>query len=533
MVVNGWRTVTQGDLASLITPEEYDNILHLLKCLDPHYHTLLEALDHDITTILQLDCLTSRGSFRDYILHHYGTPYHTWDMPGNKAKYYRILIEQARHAIFSLKDRIALSTICEKYDYDLDNDNIIRDIQEQGIPYTTGTLRNICRNKTVPTLNTESCVILDFTTEDNQLSTVNVQDKSVTYKVNICRDWIHMTIPLPYYMRLCTGKIARPIIQRDKDTEALYVRVCYEIPEMVMTTTKDTTGVLSCDIGIVKPFSAVITYEDGSYTTELAPSKEAIRLRHKMSVLEKESNLIWIKASHNEKLLSRKEDKYLRRHTEDQYEQRHHIRHTISLLKEHYSWVIARDICSHAITHGVNTIKMEDLAWLDSTAGKWAFSDLLTKLLQVAELYGITILLVNAHDSSHTDPFTKQRVHPNEKREVATSAGVLDRDNCAALELGTRYGRGVTKSKIRDRDKKNKRVLIPGKTRDKHHSTPKRPKLPRRKILHKRIVKKNISVSYCDCIPGVSITVASSGAASPRVLHNPTSTGIMNNISTL
>lgn len=172
---------------------------------------------------------------------------------------------------------------------------------------------------------------------------------------------------------------------------------------------------------------------------------------------------------------------------------------------------------------------MEDLKWLDSKAGKWSFSDVLSKIVEVAQLYGITVLLVNAKNTSHTDPFTKERINPNSQRKVRTQAGVLDRDNCAALEIGTRRGRGIRKSKISDKRKKNERTIVPGKTRDKHHSTPKRPKLTRRKTAYKLMKKKNLSSSDFTYDSGVSIAVASSDAVSPSTLHIPTSCGIVIN----
>lgn len=282
--MNGWRTLSRYDISPLITQQQYNSILLLMESLDSYLYELMSTVSDDIDEILTLKELESRGKFRDYILKNYGNPCARWDnIEGSKAKYYRILIEQVRQSVLSLKDRISISRICEKHGYNI-TDELIADIQKEGITYSTGLLRNICRNKSVPCLNTNILTILDFTVEDNQISSVEVVENSVIYKVRIFKDWITIEFPLPPSMRFFTGKFARPIIQRDKETGELFLRVCYEIPEVVMTTSKDNTGVLSCDIGIVKPFSAVITYEDGSYTAELSPSKEAMSLRKQLRI---------------------------------------------------------------------------------------------------------------------------------------------------------------------------------------------------------------------------------------------------------
>lgn len=101
----------------------------------------------------------------------------------------------------------------------------------------------------------------------------------------------------------------------------------------------------------------------------------------------------------------------------------------------------------------------------------------------------------------------------------------MDRDYCAGLELGTRRGRGIKKSKIVDRDKKKQRTLIAGKTRDKHHSTPKRPRVIRRKTTYKLIKKQKADMTDFNNNSGVSITVASSGIVSMNALCLPVFTG--------
>ena len=87
--------------------------------------------------------------------------------------------------------------------------------------------------------------------------------------------------------------------------------------------------------------------------------------------------------------------------------------------------------------------------------------------------------------------------------------------------MGTRKGRGIKKSKIVDKSKKKERVLKRGRTRDKHCSTPKRPRVLRRTTCHKLMKKRNVSLSDFENTTGASIAVMSSGIVSNNVLCLP------------
>lgn len=405
--MNKWRTLKVEELHNYVSQDNYDTIDTLISDLDKEFKELLVKINDDLHEIKNLDCLTSAGNFRDYILQKYGKPYMQWDhIEGYKSKYYRIIIEQARQAVLSLKDRINISEICEKYNYNIDNNKIIEELNDKNIPYTEGILRNICRTRNTPTFNTDVDFIFNCTAEDRNISTVDYKDNVLYFTIRVYNEWVSFNIQLPYYIRLVTTKFAKPIIQRNKDTGELYLRICYETPEMSMIISKkDKSGVLSCDLGKVKIFSAVITFDDGSYSSELIASKELERLNEKLAVLNKEKNILWKKICDNDNLLKGRDNKYLFNHREDQYKQRKLIINKIVLVKEHMSWVIARDIVMHAFKHGVNTLKLEDLKWLDSKGGKWSFGDIVQKIIEISDLYGITVLLVNAKNSSHTDPF--------------------------------------------------------------------------------------------------------------------------------
>ena len=148
-----------------------------------------------------------------------------------------------------------------------------------------------------------------------------------------------------------------------------------------------------------------------------------------------------------------------------------------------------RQIINHATHYNVGVVKLENLSVFDAT-GKWNRSDIATRIMHVAALYGIEVFYVNASKTSHTDPFTESETHPNSRREVKTSAGVFDRDYVASLETGRREGKNADKKKRRKGKKTEKLpTLSPKKKRDKHLPTPKRPKQKTRKGMWKQKVK--------------------------------------------
>ena len=152
--------------------------------------------------------------------------------------------------------------------------------------------------------------------------------------------------------------------------------------------------------------------------------------------------------------------------------------------------MVARDIAYHCQANGVDTVKLENLSWLESRGGKWNFSDIQDTIHQVLSALGIAVYKVNPKDSSQVDPFTDKRI-THSGRNAHVSVGVRDRDYLASLELTKRPGK-----KYRKKDKCVKSVKatkLPARCRDKHAPTPKRAKPVRKKTVHKLIVKNMYS----------------------------------------
>ena len=462
--------------------------------------------------------VSSRGNFRNRVLAELGKPYKQWDTPGKKAKYYRIMIERMRQLCLSVNDRIEVSEICAKYDYDLSRLGDIRKVlQDRNMFVSSGTIRNICASKGKAGFPEEIGFIYDGTAEDADISGVTHSRNTVSYYLDVYGDKICFTVKVPSHVRENTaGKWARPIAQIKNG--GVILRLSYEV--LGNNGSFNNNRVMGVDLGKIKPFSAVINFGDGSYSSELAPSKELEKLGKKAEILSREINLHYKKLRKIEFLLQGKNSLYLAQHYVDVEDNMRAVKNKRTRLKEAAVWLYARDIVNHAIENSCHIINLENLSFVENKGGKWDFSAIQEKVVFVAELCNIEVRLSNASGTSHTDPFTRETAHPNANRKTKTICGEMDRDYCAALEITQREG-AVSRPQ-RKKNKKKKVVqkpLVPKRCRDKHYSTPKRPKSPSRKKIHKIQVKTSTPkyVFPGERMSGYPIAVDSSDAASlPR-----------------
>ena len=492
--MNAYRTINYvlSDISSLSQDD--------LMCINEFftiYETLFQEVipNINIREIIEWEEMESKGNFRDRFIKDYGKPYLKWNIEGDRAKYYRIIIAQIRQQTLSIKEKFLISEICEKYDYDIAKLKGIRDdLTLQGLYPTNSLVKNICRSRKVPDNQMNLTPILDFTAEDNQISSVSYDDADqiVYFKMKIEKEWIDFQVELPISnMRDYSAKFARPIIQRNKKTQELYLRFTYE--PVIHNHEFDPDLIMGCDQGKLKPITSTIISKDGSYSTELTYSKELVNISHKLDVLDKEKTFLYAKRSRIEALLTNLDEDSL-----DYFdclyslgglqEQIDFIRNKQSRIRENVAWIVARDVINHALHYNVGRINLENLSVFENT-GKWNHALVREKICELAELHGIEVMLVDAKNTSHTDPFTDAHVNPKSTRMMRVAIGERDRDYVASLEIARRDGKNVVKKKRKKKAKQPKVRLTPGKSRDKHAPTPKRPKQRSRKGEWKSIVK--------------------------------------------
>lgn len=496
MIKTTWRSFNTP-LSQILSTTEYFKIETLLNELTMELNKQLNN-PQIIQQAIKLETITSSGKFRDDYTKLVGKPHLKWSkITGNKAKYQRMIIEQLRSNLLSLKEKQLTAEVCDKNNWDANKTKEIRDeLVKLKLYPTDHYLKNILSSKRMPILPASLKAQLNFTNGDQQIikQEIIVDKQVIKSEIQVNGEWIELLIPIPKHLRDNTGHCSKPILQKNNNGEII-VRMAYEV---IVQQNTDNNYVMGVDLGKIKPFSAAINYNDGSYSSELTFSKELKRLNDKHIVLNKELSRLFKKSKRIESLLKGKPDSYLTQHYEDIIEQAHLIKSKRTKLKDHASWLIARDIIAHAVIHKVSVIKLEELGWLGSRGGKWDYALTQSKIKELAELAGIQVINVDSRDSSHTDPFSNKYVEPNAKRLIVSDDYELDRDYVAGLELSRRAKKSRSKNIVKSR------VLKRKSCRDKHFPTPKRPKLVKRKSVLKKVKQESKLAS------GVPITVVSS-----------------------
>ena len=468
--------------------ENYSKLQFLYEFLESEFHAVVQEL-RSSGIVYDKALLRNRGKFRNQILADFGLRHKSnkWGaIKGCKAKYYRIIIDNVRLLLLSEVERLSIIDICKNYNYSLHNITDIRnELTANNLYPTTGHLRNILRSQGNINHKDNPQFVFNFTVEGSEVSKVETTPDQVVYTVNINGEWLDFVVSRPVYVPEFTGKVARPIFQRNAKGE-LYIRVSYEVETAEYSATSST--IMGVDLGKVKPFSAAIN--DGDfYTTELAPTKETDIVAHKIFVLENERNKLNRKIDNCNKVWDGNNN-YLANKIERLYSEKRYVVNKLTKLRLSLAWLIARDIAYHCQVNGVDTVKLENLSWLEARGGKWNFSDIQDTVHQVLSAYGVAVYKVNPKNSSQVDPFTNERI-THIGRSATTSIGVRDRDYLASLELTKRSGK-----KYRKKDKCVKSVKatkLPSRCRDKHVPTPKRAKPIRKKTVHKLTVKNTYS----------------------------------------
>ena len=468
--------------------ENYSKLQFLYEFLESEFHAVVQEL-RSSGIVYDKALLRNRGKFRNQILADFGLRHKSnkWGaIKGCKAKYYRIIIDNVRLLLLSEVERLSIIDICKNYNYSLHNITDIRnELTANNLYPTTGHLRNILRSQGNINHKDNPQFVFNFTVEGSEVSKVETTPDQVVYTVNINGEWLDFVVSRPVYVPEFTGKVARPIFQRNAKGE-LYIRVSYEVETAEYSATSST--IMGVDLGKVKPFSAAISTQN-FYTTELAPTKETDIVAHKIFVLENERNKLHTKIDNCNKIWDGSNN-YLANKIERLYSEKRYVVNKLSRLRHALAWLIARDIAYHCQANGVDTVKLENLSWLEAKGGKWNFSDIQDTVHQVLSALGIAVYKVNPKSSSQVDPFTNERI-THIGRSANTSIGVRDRDYLASLELTKRPGKKYRK---KDRCIKSvKATKLPSRCRDKHAPTPRRAKPVRKKTLYKLTVKNTYS----------------------------------------
>ena len=325
-------------------------------------------------------------------------------------------------------------------------------------------------------------VPLDYTTGDdhNVYQEINSDKVIVRFSLNR-KQWFEIIYQIPSSIDQVITRITKPSFYFN-DNDDLILK--YAVETVIPVSQGD--NILGVDLGKIKKFSAASLSQNGIYSRELLPGKELEHnaLKEKNLLRNKESN--YAKKERIAALLKDQEtpDNTLVSKYEVLDREYHSIRGKLSRLKEHSSWLTARDTTSHAVSEDCSKIHMEKLSWVsnDDNQGKWDYAVTQERIKHKSGKFGITTEHVNATYTSweYPEPYDENpaplAVYDEKTRELVNVNGDrVDKDYAGAIAVAARYPLSKCKGK-KSKGKSRKRAIHPVKCRDKHSATPKRAK---------------------------------------------------------
>lgn len=443
-----------------------ENVCVLTDTLTKEYRAVLEQHSKLIEKLLLSN--TKSGYFRDAVTEATGKPYLNWDFYGDRSRYWRMLIFHLYQQTASRINRKRFIELLEETG-EIDWEKV----KENKIRISPNEVRNIMtwRSKGKPREEKLVPVPLDYSATDGSTIKQETKGNKVVLELKCVRkEPFKITYQIPPHLveKHNITKVSKPVVTISNNQLYLRYTAYTEIPP------KPGENILGVDLGKIKPFSATAINIGGYYSQELIHSRELERIKTKIDRIQQHKNNVYDKIERIQKLEPNRKLEVL----ETEYVR---LRNKNTTLKEHLSWLSARDITTHAINNNCGTIRVEDLSWLDAKGGKWQHSTIQQKLEHAAACNGITLEKVDSYNTSwefpeeyETNPPPKASFNPKTRLLTSPKTGEkVDKDRAAGVAIACRPRKS---RKRRERERNRQRVIQPKKCRDKHHSTPKRPK---------------------------------------------------------
>ena len=345
----------------------------------------------------------------------------------NKTWHSYILFENIRRELQSKQEAIIIWNELVKNDFNI-NEELFDSLNKLNLFPTRSRIANIKRSNSIPELARNATFNLDYTISEKQIFRMK--------KENICeikvgkKDWIEYEIIFPNSIdERFTGRIAKPrFIKRKRDNQ--YIGVCsyeYEVGEYELED-----KILGIDIGKIKLFSSVVVDREGNFSNEFINTKRSQETEYKINKLYENKQILYNKIKSYEDLRLTNLPKY-----EIWKNLYSNIRNKITNTKDYQVKILSSEIVKLALEQKCKTIHIENLSWLNSQGGKWNHSQIHSKIIEKASMYGIKIKKVSAFNTSKEHPITKEIgiVHD---RTVEFTTGKIDRDLLAAINIAIR-----------------------------------------------------------------------------------------------
>ena len=345
----------------------------------------------------------------------------------NKTWHSYILFENIRRELQSKKESIIIWNELVKNDFNI-NEELLNSLHKLNLYPTRSRISNIKRSNSMPELARTATFNLDYTISEKQffrMKTNNICEIKVSKK-----DWIEYEIVFPSSIdERFTGRIAKPrFIKRKRDNQ--YIGICsyeYEVGDYELED-----KILGIDIGKIKLFSSVVVDSDGNFSNEFINTKRSQETEYKIKRLYENKQILYDKIKSYEDLRLTNQSKY-----EIWQNLYSNISNKIINTKDYQAKLLSSEIVKLALEQKCNTIHIENLSWLNSQGGKWNHSQIHSKIIEKASMYGIEVKKVSAFNSSKEHPITKE-IGVVKDRTVEFTTGKIDRDLLAAINIAIR-----------------------------------------------------------------------------------------------
>lgn len=364
----------------------------------------------------------------------------------NKAWHAFILFENLRRELESKREAIIIWNELVKNDFNI-NEELFKSLHKLNIRPTRSRISNIKRSNSVPELARNAVFNLDYTISNKQffrMKTNNICEIKVGKK-----DWIEYEIIFPSSIdSRFTGEIAKPrFIKRKRDGK--YIGICSYIYEVRDYELEDK--ILGIDIGKIKLFSSVVMDKKGNFSEEIINTKYSQETEYKINRLYENKQILYNKIKAYEDLRLTNQPKY--ELWKNLYS---NITNKITNTKDYQAKLLSSEIVKLALEKKCKTIHIEDLSWLNSQGGKWNHSQIHSKIIEKAAMYGIEVKKVSAFNTSKENPITKE-IGVIQDRTVEFTTGKIDRDLLASINIALR-STNIKLKKTLPKKAKTKRV---------------------------------------------------------------------------
>ena len=417
------------------------------------------------------------------------------------AWYIRILYHNIISLLKSRQEQIKIYEILKSNQYKIDS--ILRNKLAQEKLYPANAYLEILANsKAMPALPKRKTFILDFSVSDKQMFRVGKNSNAYEIKIygrkevkayGLETGWISFEMYLPTYIRESfTGKTAKPQFYWDHNKDEFVCAIPCEIKKLP----NEYENIMGVDLGKIKVYSATVVRKDDSISDEYIPTEELQNLVDKLKRMNQH-----IKSVYEKRKRSSKYGNFTNRQARRKLDYKR-SRNKRTKLQFAIARLVAVEVVNIAIKEQCKEIHLENLSWVKSSGGKWNFSQVQACIEEVAELFSIKIVKVNAKNSSRTNPVTLEIGRISNRDVTFKNGQKIDRDQLAGLNLALREPKKLKQRKIKTLNIRDSVVIQRQSRRFNNYLMKKSvmPEIKSKRKIHKEYLKAKQASSKPDLI---------------------------------